>query len=114
MDALKLANGEWINDVHGLVGYDGEFKVIVEDEIDDCDSMFEILECQGKELIEKQLVIQKKAIEKFNKLDHSDLEKLSKNGESREWQKALEQKVLKFCKRNKTIIPVILYLDYIF
>ena len=115
MSILKDSKtGEWINDVNGIVSYDGDYKVIVDDVIDDCDTMFEILECHGKDLIKKQKLIQKNALEKFKKLDHTEMTELSKSGKSSEFVEMLEKKALAFCKKNKKVIPVILYIDYIY
>lgn len=111
MSIYRTENGEWMNDVHGLLSYDGDYKVLVDDAIDDCDTGFEILECHGKELIKKQHKIQEKALAKFMLLDLSEITELFKT-DSDKASDLLHAKVKAFCKRNKKVLPTILYMDY--
>ena len=100
-----------MNDVHGLLSYDGDYKVIVDDTVDDCDTGFEILECHGKKLIKKQHKIQEEALAKFRLLDLSDINEMFKT-DSDLASDLLHAKVKAFCKRNKKVLPTILYMDY--
>lgn len=111
MSIYRTENGEWMNDVNGLLSYDGEYKIIVDDAIDDCDTGFEILECHGRKLIDKQHKIQEKALAKFSALDHSDYYAMCIK-DSASSSDLLHAKVKAFCKRNKKVLPTILYTDF--
>lgn len=111
MSIYRTENGEWMNDLHGLLSYDGEYKVIVDDSIDDCDTGFEILECHGRKLIEKQHKIQEKALVKFSALDHSAYKAMI-IADRANASMLLHHKIKAFCKRNKKVLPTILYADF--
>lgn len=110
MSLFLLENGEMMNDVKGIINYDGDYKIMVDDELDDIDYMWEMYE-SNKPFVAKQIKIQDKALIKFKLQSQDKLDLVLKNNAS-EFDKFLCEMIKAFCKRNKKVIPSLLYIDY--
>ena len=111
MSIFLLENGEMMNDVNEIINYDGDYKMLVGGELDDIDSMWEMYESNGRKLIDKQIKIQDKALVKF-KLQSGQLLDESRGSDSVNFHDLLESLIKLFCKKNKKVIPSLLYIDY--
>ena len=110
MSIFLLENGEMMNDVHGIINYDGDYKMMVDDELDDIDSMWEMYD-SNQSLVAKQIKIQEKALNKFKEKYQSELD-IAKKDESINYNDFLCGLMKSFCKRNKKVIPSLLYISY--